>query len=133
MEKEYTLSNKSGLSCKSPQKETNLPLQLFVCQHIMGFVYHPNKTADAVVSAYLKEVYCKFGGTHKMLSDNKNECTNKLLPDVAFQLGITHIFASPYRSQANGKIENPLRSVLRNLHLKQMLNGIKWFNCLANI
>ena len=30
----------------------------------------PDKSSDTVVNAYLREVYCTFGGSQKILSDN---------------------------------------------------------------
>ena len=78
----------------------------------------PNKTADIVVIAYLNEVYYKFGGGHTILPDSGSDFKNKLFMDVASQLGIKHIFSSPCRPKANGKLNLPthfLRPVLRYL------------------
>ena len=33
----------------------------------------PDKSKDIVVNAILKEVYCRFGGRQKILSDNESE------------------------------------------------------------
>ena len=55
-----------------------------------------DKTADLTVDTYLKEIYCQFCESHKILSDNGSELKNKLLAEAASQLGIKHIFSSLY-------------------------------------
>ncbi len=65
-----------------------------------------DKTADIMVSAYLQEVFTKFRGSMKLLSDNGTEFKNQLFATVADQLGLKHIFSSPYYPQGNGCIEN---------------------------
>ncbi len=64
-----------------------------------------DKTADIMVSAYLQEVFTKFGGSMKLLSDNGMEFKNQVAT-VADQLGLKHVFSSPYYPQGNGCIEN---------------------------
>ena len=67
----------------------------------------PYRSADTVVNAYLKDVKCRFGGSWKTLSHNGGEFKNSLFLEVALQLDIKHIYSSPYRPQANGRIEAP--------------------------
>ena len=64
------------------------------------------KEADKVVHAYLVNVYSKFGGLYKILSDNSTEFRNKLLTQVASILEMKQLFSSPYYAQGNGCIEN---------------------------
>ena len=45
------------------------------------------KTAAEVVKAYVDNVYAKFGGSLKILSDNGTELKNQLFTDVATELG----------------------------------------------
>ena len=40
------------------------------------------KSAGEVVKAYIDRVYCQFGGSHKVLTDNSTEFKNKLINDV---------------------------------------------------
>ena len=55
------------------------------------------KTASEVVQAYIDEVYAKFGGSMKILSDNGTEFKNQLLMDVATQLGVElSVYSPPY-------------------------------------
>ena len=46
------------------------------------------KSASEVVQAYIDEVYAKFRGCMKILSDNGTESKNQLFTDVANQLDV---------------------------------------------
>ena len=41
----------------------------------------PNKKAETVLKAYMNHVYCKYGGSFKILSDNGTEFKNKLMEE----------------------------------------------------
>ena len=61
---------------------------------------HPleNKLANEVLQAYIDNVYAKFGGSLKILSDNGTELKNQLFEKVAKELGVKHkIYTAPYR------------------------------------
>ena len=49
------------------------------------------KTAAEVIKAYVDNVYAKFGGSLKILSDNGTEFKNQLFIDVATELGVEYI------------------------------------------
>ena len=67
----------------------------------------PNKMAKTVLKAYMDNVYCQFGGSIKILSDNGTEFKNKLMEEVSEQLGVEYkIYSPPYRPQSNGIIES---------------------------
>ena len=54
------------------------------------------KAASKVVQAHIAEVYVKFRGSMKILSDNGTEIKNQLFMDVATQLGVEcRVFLSP--------------------------------------
>ena len=54
----------------------------------------------------MNNVYCWFGGSYKILTDNGTEFKNDLIDQVAKELGVEHkIFTPPYHPQSNGKIE----------------------------
>ena len=58
----------------------------------------PNKMAKAVLKAYMDNVYCQFGGSLKILSDNGTEFKNKLMEEVSKELGVEYkIYSPPYR------------------------------------
>ena len=58
------------------------------------------------MQVYIDNIYTKFGGLLKILSDNGTEFKNKLFEQIAKELGIKHkIYTAPYRSSSNGRIE----------------------------
>ena len=65
-----------------------------------------DKSSTSIVKAYLDNVYCWFGGSYKILTDNGSEFKNELLDKVAEELGVEHKkYTPPYHPQSNGKIE----------------------------
>ena len=67
----------------------------------------PNKKAETVLKAYMDHVYCKYGGSFKILSDNGTEFKNKLMEEVSKELGVEYkIYSPPYRPQSNQRIES---------------------------
>ena len=67
----------------------------------------PNKMAKTVLKAYMDSVYCQFGGSIKILSDNGTEFKNKLMEEVSKELGVEYkIYSPPYRPQSNGRIKS---------------------------
>ena len=67
----------------------------------------PDKMAKTVLKAYMDNVYCQFGGSVKILSDNGTEFKNKLMEEVSKELGVEYkIYSPPYRPQSNGRIES---------------------------
>ena len=76
---------------------------------LTGYVFCiPLKTkqANEVLQAYIDNVYAKFGGSLKILSDNGTEFKNQPFEKVAKELGVKHkIYTAPYRPSSNGCIE----------------------------
>ena len=65
-----------------------------------------SKTASEVVQAYVDNIYCKYGGSRKILSDNGTEFKNKLFSKIATELGVEYkCYSPPYHPQSNGRIE----------------------------
>ena len=48
------------------------------------------KAAEEVTQAYIDNVYSKFGGSLKILSDNGTEFKNKVFEQVAKELGVEY-------------------------------------------
>ena len=48
------------------------------------------KTAEEVIQAYIDQIYSRFGGSLKILSDNGTEFKNKLFEQVAKELGVEY-------------------------------------------
>ena len=66
----------------------------------------PNKKAETVLKAYMDHVYCKHGGSLKILSDNGTEFKNKLMEEVSKELGVEYkVYSPPCRPQSNGWID----------------------------
>ena len=53
------------------------------------------KTAEEVLQAYIDNVYSKFGGSVKILSDNGTEFKNKIFEQVAKELGVVYKLYTP--------------------------------------
>ena len=69
------------------------------------------KMAKDIVDAYMREVYYKYGGSRKILSDNGTEFKNELFTTVAKKLGVEHkIYSPPFHPQSNGRIEGSIIS-----------------------
>ena len=65
-----------------------------------------DKKAPMILKAYINEVYYKYQGSRKILSDNGSEFKNELFTIVADKLGVEHkIFSPPFHPQSNGRIE----------------------------
>ena len=64
-----------------------------------------NKNAETICDAYRDNVYCVFGGSSRMLTDNGSEFKNKEIQEVCDTLGLKHIFSPVYTPQSNGRLE----------------------------
>ena len=50
------------------------------------------KIAEEVIQAYIDNVYSKFGGSLKILSDNGTEFNNKMFEQISQELGLEYKF-----------------------------------------
>ena len=82
-----------------PSKSGHKYALTIICM-LTGYVFCvPLKTKQAseVLQAYIDNVYAKFGGSLKILSDNGTEFKNQLFEKVAKELGVKHkIYTAPY-------------------------------------
>ena len=84
------------------------------------------KTAEEVAKAYMDHIYCNFGGSIKILTDNGTEFKNKLFKEVISKLGTEFsIHSPPYRPQSNGKIEG-FHRFLKTCIGKHINYGLEW-------
>ena len=84
------------------------------------------KTAAEVVKAYVDNIYSKFGGSIKMLSDNGTEFKNELFTQVAQELGVEYkIYTPPYHPQSNGRIEG-FHNFLKACLSKHVSSKLEW-------
>ena len=84
-----------------------------------------NKSATEVVNAYINNIYCLFGPSKKILSDNGTEFKNKLWKEVFELLRTEHRFTPVYSPQCNGKIEG-FHKFLKATIGKQMQGSLEW-------
>ena len=81
---------------------------LMVIDMLTGFtiaVPIKNKNAETICDAYRDNIYCVFGGSSRMLTDNGSEFKNKEMQEVCDTLGLKHIFSPVYTPQSNGRLE----------------------------
>ena len=65
----------------------------------------PDKNAETVCKAYRDHVYCIFGGSSRILTDNGTEFKTREMKNICDMLGIKQIFAPAYTPQSNGRLE----------------------------
>ena len=71
---------------------------LTVIYILTGYVFCvplKTKTTEEVIQAYINNVYSKFGGSMKILSDNGTEFKNEIFEQVAKELGVEHKLYTP--------------------------------------
>ena len=84
------------------------------------------KTAEEVTQAYIDQVYSRFGGSLKILSDNSTEFKNKLFEQVAKELGIEcKLYMPPYHPASNGQIEG-FHTFLKACIAKHVAQQLEW-------
>ena len=85
-----------------------------------------NETAEEVLQAYIDNVYSKFGGSTKILSDNGTEFKNKVFAQVAKELGVLHkVYTPPYHPASNGRIEG-FHAFLKACISKHISPQLEW-------
>ena len=96
---------------------------------LMGYVFCiplKPKTAEEVLQAYVDNVYSKFGGSMKILSDNGTEFKNKIFEQVAKELGVVHkLYTPPYHPASNGRIEG-FHAFLKACISKHIAPQLEW-------
>ena len=104
----------------------DLPIE-FICMDLVGPIHPPssrgnkyvltvidmltgftiavpikNKNAETICDAYRNHVYCTFGGSSRILTDNGSEFKNQEMKQVCEILGVKHIFSPVYTPESNG-------------------------------
>ena len=64
-----------------------------------------NKNTETICEAYRDNVYCVFGGSSRMLTDNGSEFKNNEMQKVCDTLGLKQIFSPVYTPQSNRRLE----------------------------
>ena len=95
---------------------------------LMGYVFCiPLKTKTTKeVQAYINNIYSKFGGSMKILSDNGTEFKNKIFEQIAKELGVVHkLYTPPYHPASNGQIEG-FHTFLKACIAKHIAPQLEW-------
>ena len=64
-----------------------------------------DKRTGTVCKAYRDSVYCIFGGSSKILTDNGTEFKSKEMKQICEELDVKQVFSPVYTPQANGRLE----------------------------
>ena len=84
------------------------------------------KAAEEVIQAYIDNVYSKFKGSLKMLSDNGTEFKNKMFEQIAEELGLEYkLYTPPYHPASNGRIEG-FHAFLKACVAKHVAPQLEW-------
>ena len=82
---------------------------------LTGYVFCvPLKTkmAEDVIQAYIDHIYSRFGGSLKILSDNRTEFKNKLFEHVAKELGVEYkLYTPPYLQHLMAVLKDSMHSL----------------------
>ena len=116
-----------------PPSKSGHKYALTVICMLTGYVFCiPLKTKQAseVLQAYIDNIYAKFGGSLKILSDNGTEFKNQLFGKIAKELGVKYkIYTAPYQPSSNGHIEgfhNFLKHVSHTCISKHVSSQLEW-------
>ena len=81
---------------------------LIIIDHLMGcpeMFPIPDKQEDIIVCIFINNYLPVHMYPRYILSNNGMEFKIQLMDDILQQLGISHIFCTPYQPQSNGKLE----------------------------
>ena len=92
----------------SPQTSKGNRYILTVIDMLTGYtiaVPITDKRTETVCKAYRDSVYCTFGGSSRILTDNGTEFKSKEMKQICEDLDIKQVFSPVYTPQANGRLE----------------------------
>ena len=128
--KECMLQNQANTSGEFKHfKVPKVPMQL-ICMDLVGPIYPvtsrgnrfiltcidmltgfaiavpiKDKMASTVCDAYRAHIYCIFGGSERILTDNGTEFKNEQMDELCRQLNIKRVYSPVYMPEANGRLE----------------------------
>ena len=128
----------------------DLPME-FICMDLVGPIHPPssrgnkyvltvidmltgftmavpikNKNAETICDAYRNHVYCTFGESSRILTDNGSEFKNQEMKQVCETLGVKHIFSPVYTPESNRRLEG-WHKFFKACIAKHILGGgVKW-------
>ena len=128
----------------------DLPME-FICMDLVGPIHPPssrgnkyvltvidmltrftmavpikNKNAETICDAYRNHVYCTFGESSRILTDNGSEFKNQEMKQVCEILGVKHIFSPVYTPESNGHLEGWHKFFKACIAKHIQGRGVKW-------
>ena len=101
---------------------------MMICM-VTGYVFSvplKTKTAKKVIQAYIDNVYSKFGGSLKMLSDNSTEFKNKMFEKISKELWLEYkLYTPPYHPASNGRVEG-FHTFLKVCITEHVAHQLEW-------
>ena len=85
-----------------------------------------NKNAKTICEAYRDHIYCIFGGSSRILTDNGSEFKTQERKQVCETLGVKHIFSTVYTPESNGCLEGWHRFFKACITKHICGGGIEW-------
>ena len=64
-----------------------------------------DKSASTVCDTYRAHIYCTFGGSTRIMTDNGTKFKNKQMDEMCRQLSIKRVYSLVYTPEANGRLE----------------------------
>ena len=64
-----------------------------------------DKSASTVCDEYRAHIYCTFGGSARILTDNGTELKNEQMDELCKQLNIKRVYSLVYTPETNGRLE----------------------------
>ena len=92
----------------APETSAGNKYILTVIDMLMGYtvaVPIPDKKSKTVHGAYIDNIYCMFGGSSRILTDNGTEFKSQEMKAICEELNIKHVFSPVYTPQANDRLE----------------------------
>ena len=92
----------------SPQTSKGNRYILTVIDMLTGYtiaVPITDKRSETVCKAYRDSVYCIFGGSSRILTDNGTEFKSREMKQICDDLEVKQVFSPVYTPQANGRLE----------------------------
>ena len=109
---------------------------LTITNHLTGWPEAfpiPDKLADTIVSTFIYHYRLVHIFSRCILLDNGTEFKNHLMDQVVQQLGIDHIFSTPYHPQSNGKLEVFQKYLKPTLKKPWNKDPANWDKCINQV
>lgn len=92
------------------------------------------KITEANTSKFVwKNIICRFGIPHSLVSDNGRQFDNKKVREMCEELGIRKHFSSPHHPQANGQVEAVNKTIKQILKKKLDASKGAWVDELPHV